>query len=259
MSTADDHRRDRDDRQHADDQRHLGADDRQHAGADDRDGQQHRRDDRDGSGQIDDDRGGRDRTGAEHDDPGLVNDIVRRWPVVVALTVMWIALWGDVSAANVLAGLALGLVVLGIAQTVRPRPFHHVNVVPAARYLVTFLWLLVVASWNVVVAVIRPDTIRPGIIAMPLRDCSDAVVTLVANSISLTPGTLTLEVERRDERTAIVFVHALDLRDPDSVRDDILLLERRAVEAFAGPETRAEQARSLDEYERDRADGGTRT
>ena len=68
-----------------------------------------------------------------------------------------------------------------------------------------------------------------GIVAVPLRGCSDAVATLIADAISLTPGTLTLEV-RRDPLT--LYVHALDTRDVEQVQRDVRTLEVLAVRAF---------------------------
>lgn len=174
--------------------------------------------------------------------------LVRRWPMLVALIVMWNALWGNVSIANILGGAIVAAAVLAFAVTVQPRPVHHFNVGAAWRYLKTFAVQLTIASWDVAKAVLRPDRIKPGIIAMPLHHASDAVVTLVANSITLTPGTLTLETESRDDVT-ILYVHALNLADADAVREDVCELEVLAVDAFAGPDAQALQARTLEELE----------
>lgn len=166
----------------------------------------------------------------------------RRWPTLIALIAMWIALWGQFSIANVLGGTLVGLAVLAVAREIKPRPVQNLRVVPALRYLATFCRQLVMASYQVALAVLRPERVRPGVLAIPLHHVSDAVATLVANSITLTPGTLTLEVERRDE-TAILYVHALDLSDPDAVRADIAEFETLAVAAFGGREAQAAQVR----------------
>lgn len=167
--------------------------------------------------------------------------IMRRWPILAALTAMWVDLWGDVTLANILGGALVSMLVLAVAGTVAPRPLQHFRPRPALRYLGTFAVQLVVASYQVVLAVLQPDRAVPGIIALPLRHASDFVVTLVANSITLTPGTLTLEIERRDD-TAVLYVHVLDLSDIDSVRRDVYVLERLAVEAFAAPGTEVVEA-----------------
>ena len=189
---------------------------------------------------------------AQGNDPdGRLDDragLGRRVPTLVGLVLMWIALWGELSLANLLAGAAVAVAVMLFAHQIQPRPVHHLDVAAALRYLRTFVKQLVVANWQVIKAVLRPDTIRPGILAMPLHHASDAVVTLVANSITLTPGTLTLETDRRGD-IAILYVHALDLTDADGVREDICELEALAVDAFAGPQAQALQARTLAELE----------
>lgn len=168
---------------------------------------------------------------------------LRRWPAALALVAMWIALWGRFSIANVLGGAIVALTVLAVAREARPRPVQHFHAIPALRFLATFIRQLVMANYHVAIAVLRPDRIRPGILAIPLHHVSDAVATLVANSITLTPGTLTLEVERRGD-TAILYVHALDLTNDDAVRAGISDLGHLAVAAFGGREA---QARSVAE------------
>jgi multicomponent Na+:H+ antiporter subunit E len=173
----------------------------------------------------------------------------RRLPTLVGLVLMWIALWGTLSVANLLTGALVALAVLLFAGQIQPRPLQHFDARAAWRYLQTFAKQLLVANWQVIKAVLRPGKIRPGILAMPLYHASDAVVTLVANSITLTPGTLTLDTDRRND-VAILYVHALDLTDADGVREDICELEVLAVDAFAGADAQAVQARTLEELER---------
>lgn len=145
------------------------------------------------------------------------------------LTTIWIVLWADFSFANLLSGLLVaGLIVIIFDTpkngTVVIRPIR------VARFVAYFLFKLFEASFVVARTVIAPrDRIRTGIISVPLRGCSDAVATIVANAISLTPGTLTLEV-RRDPLT--LYVHALDTRDVEKVRRDIRIFEVLAVRAF---------------------------
>ncbi|CAN5921573.1 hypothetical protein BH23ACT10_BH23ACT10_32940 [soil metagenome] len=178
----------------------------------------------------------------------LAARIGRRWPTLVALIVMWIALWGTLSIANIVGGAIIAVLVLAFADQVQPEPVSNFNIVAALRYLRTFAVQLLVANWQVIKAVVRPDQIEPGILAMPLYHASDAVVTLVANSITLTPGTLTLETDRRGD-VAILYVHTLDLADADGVREDICELEVLAVDAFAGSDAQAVQARTLADLE----------
>ena len=150
---------------------------------------------------------------------------------VVLLTVIWVGLWSDLSLANVVSGLLLAS---GIVVLFGPRPAGTAVVRPihAARFMSYFIIKLVQASLVVARVVIAPQhAVHTGIVAVPLRSCSDALATLIADAISLTPGTLTLEV-RRDPLT--LYVHALDVRNVEQVQADIRRLEVLALKAF-GP------------------------
>jgi multicomponent Na+:H+ antiporter subunit E len=151
---------------------------------------------------------------------------------VVVLVGIWLALWSDLSVANVASGLVVATAIVVLFDTWRPgtpviRPLR------AARFAAYFLYKLVEASIVVARTVLSPGhRIHTGILAVPLRGCSDGVATLIADAISLTPGTLTLEV-RRDPLT--LFVHALDVRNVEQVQSDVRKLEVLAVRAFGSP------------------------
>lgn len=155
---------------------------------------------------------------------------------VVWLTAVWVMLWDDLSVANVVSGVALGLAIVVTFDTWRSgvvafRPVH------AARFVAFFVYKLVEANLVVARTVIAPHgRVQRGIVAVPLHGCSDAVATLIADAITLTPGTMTLEV-RREPLT--LYVHALDTRDVEGVRRDVRSLEVLAVRAFGDDEALA--------------------
>lgn len=145
------------------------------------------------------------------------------------LVVLWLALWGEISVANVAGGVLVAAAVIGVFHTHRSGELV-VRPVRVAHFTVYFLYKLVESSIVVIREIVtRENRLRRGIVAVPLTGCSDAVVTIIANSISLTPGTLTLEV-RREPLT--LFVHVLHLNDVDEVRRDIHELEVLAIRAF---------------------------
>ena len=155
---------------------------------------------------------------------------------VLWMTVMWVALWSDISLANVAGGLIVAVIIVALFDTWRP---GHVIVRPiaTAKFAAFFFYQLVASSIVVALTVLAPkNRIRMGIVAVPLRGCSDGVVTLIADAISLTPGTLTLEV-RRDPLT--LFVHALDVRDISVLQREIRTLEVLAIKAFGDAEALA--------------------
>ena len=156
---------------------------------------------------------------------------VRRLPLLAWLTVVWLLLWEDASVANVVGGLAVGASVVALFPAAGPARFGRVRPLAAAWLAVYFLWKLLEANLVVAWEVVTPnnESVNLGIVAVPLVADSDAVITLVANAITLTPGTLTLEV-RRDPPT--LYVHVLHLRSIDRVREDVRKLELLALRAF---------------------------
>ncbi len=91
------------------------------------------------------------------------------------------------------------------------------------RFALWFLWELLQANVLVAIEVVTPrHRMRPGIVAVPTRCSSMLETTLLANLISLTPGTLTLDLS---EDHSILYVHALHLKTPDALRTSIRRFE----------------------------------
>ena len=169
---------------------------------------------------------------------------IRRSPfILVWLTLVWIGLWGSFSAANVLGGLALAAVLLALLPLQEEPPQAQVRWTALLRYLGFFAVELVRASLIVVWQVLRPGReLHQAVLAVDALGASDLLLTVVANSISLTPGTLTLEVDR--ERS-VLYVHVLDVGGPggvDRARRSIQELERLAILAVGSRECRARLA-----------------
>ena len=142
--------------------------------------------------------------------------------------VVWLALWGEVSWANLASGL---VVVALIGVIIRPVPrAHRVNLVALVRLVLVFFWRLITSSAIVVrtVLVPTPQRLRSGVVAIPLTHDSKLVATIVADAISLTPGTLTLEARGTPP---VLYVHVLGLDDPEDVREDVRGLEALVLRA----------------------------
>jgi multicomponent Na+:H+ antiporter subunit E len=93
-----------------------------------------------------------------------------------------------------------------------------------AWYLVYFLYELVRANVRIAWEVVTPGfTMQAGIVRVPTRCRTEWEVMMLANSISLTPGTLTLEV---DTATNELFVHALFVRSREEFLDGLARMER---------------------------------
>jgi multicomponent Na+:H+ antiporter subunit E len=150
------------------------------------------------------------------------------------LTAVWVMLWGDLSAANVLAGVVLALVV-GLALRMPSVHFTgRVHLVPLARLLVVFARDLVVASIQVVrMAFWFGRLPHSAVIAVQLRSPVDLYLTLTAELTSLVPGSIVVEAHRT---TGMLYVHVLDVgisHGLAAARQHVLDNEARVLRALA--------------------------
>lgn len=159
-------------------------------------------------------------------------------PVLAWLTVVWVALWGDLSVYNVVTGLLVAVAVCVVFPL--PRLELHLRVRPqwllwlAVRFLGDVVIASAQVSWATLQLRRQP---RNAVIEVRLRTPSDFVLTVVAEMVSLVPGSLVVEARRS---THTLFLHVLDAQDQagvDRMRRQVHALERRVVLAF-GAETR---------------------
>ncbi|MDJ0950892.1 MAG: Na+/H+ antiporter subunit E [Alphaproteobacteria bacterium] len=146
------------------------------------------------------------------------------------LALGWAALVGSFTLPSLLLGFGIGYVALLVARPLFGNTTYFERVWRVLRLALLFVYELVVSSLRVVWDVITPTHLsRPGIIAMPLDAEGEGQVLLVANLISLTPGSLSIDVSA-DRRT--LYVHAMFVDDPDALRKELKDgLERRVIEA----------------------------
>ena len=165
--------------------------------------------------------------------------------LVLWLTTVWVALWGDLTFANVAGGVLVStaLTVLLPAPGDRGRATRSrakVRPVAAIHFAAWFAWKLVEANVIVGWEVLTPrNRINEGVVAVPLHGCSDGLTSLVASCVSLTPGTLVLDV---DVDPLVRYVHVLHLRTIEEVRAEVQTLEHLAIRAFGTAEARASLA-----------------
>ncbi|WP_309084107.1 Na+/H+ antiporter subunit E [Chelativorans sp.] len=147
------------------------------------------------------------------------------------LALVWTAVTGSLSLANMIFGLVLGAVALYLIreQVGSLGYFRRSSKIIALTCL--FLYELVLSAWRVAMLVLSPRMeLRPGIFSYPLTVDRDFEITLLANMITLTPGTLSVDVS---EDRKLLYVHALDCADVEQLRKDIAEgFERRIMEAF---------------------------
>lgn len=159
--------------------------------------------------------------------------MIRRLPMLLWTVPVWVALWERLSVGAVLGGVLASVLLLALFPIpTRAGPPGAVRPLAALRFAVHFSLKLFEASAIVAWEVVTPrNRINEGIVAVPIRGVSDVVATIVANAITLTPGTLTIEF--RSEPPTL-FVHVLHLHDIEQVRRDVRHLEALAIRAFGG-------------------------
>jgi multicomponent Na+:H+ antiporter subunit E len=136
------------------------------------------------------------------------------------LAFAWVALTGDLSLIGLLSGFFLGLAAMWLVQPLFPTTgSYFMRLYYWVRLIVMFIYELVVSSFAVVADVITPgQRSEPALIAVPLNVTTDLQITLLANFISLTPGTLSLDVS--DDRKTL-YIHAMFGDDADAIRAQI--------------------------------------
>jgi multicomponent Na+:H+ antiporter subunit E len=148
------------------------------------------------------------------------------------LALAWVAISGDVSVGNFVIGFGLGLVILFFTQSIVGQPTYLLRLWRLLNLLVFFLWELLLANLRLAYDVLTPGYhLRPGVVAVPLDARTDTEITLLANMITLTPGSFSLDVSA-DRRVLYVHVMYLD-EDVDEFRRKIKNgFERRILEVL---------------------------
>jgi multicomponent Na+:H+ antiporter subunit E len=147
------------------------------------------------------------------------------------LAIAWAAVSGSVSAHNLVLGFALGALALFVVREPYGSRVYLGRLFAILSLMLLFLKELAMSAAKVAVTVLSPDMkLKPGIFAFPLTVDRDFEITLLANLITLTPGTLSVDVS--DDRKTL-YVHALDCADPEAACRDIANgFERKILEAF---------------------------
>lgn len=146
------------------------------------------------------------------------------WNALLAL--IWMALTGSFTGPNLVLGIVFGYAVLALIQNQIPILNGYAGRVPRFILLVLiFIWDVILANLRIAYEVATPNlNIKPGVFAYPLAAKTDMEITSLANYITLTPGTLSLDVS--DDRS-VLFIHAMYLDDEQELIDEIRVVERR--------------------------------
>lgn len=150
---------------------------------------------------------------------------------LAALVALWVALYGELSVGNVLGGL----VVAGLLVILFPSPQRSVRHVRpwGAVLLGWYVFVnLITSTWSVVVAVLfpRPERVEASVKMVRVSTRSATAMTLMGNLITLTPGTMTVDI---DESEGTLSVHVLGRVNDDEFVASMARLESKVVGALA--------------------------
>jgi multicomponent Na+:H+ antiporter subunit E len=150
------------------------------------------------------------------------------------LVALWLLAWGEFSIANIASGIAVAAGLLAAFPTTRVSRGNLRPSLAGMARLGLYIGAQLVIS-NVVVTreiLRRRITLAPGVLAHRLASPSDEVVTIMTSIISLSPGTMTADV---DPDGSTIYVHFLLLRDIDEARRGLARLEALVVAALGHP------------------------
>lgn len=141
--------------------------------------------------------------------------------ITIILALMWAAITGTFTLPNLLLGAGIGISALFITRehVVPPRTLGQLRRLISLFGL--YLYDLTLSAIRVAGIVLDPHLktrLRPAIMAIPIEVRGDVQVTILANLVTLTPGTVSIDIN--DEHT-ILYVHELSLEDRQSVLDEI--------------------------------------
>jgi multicomponent Na+:H+ antiporter subunit E len=135
------------------------------------------------------------------------------------LAFIWMFLSVSFTSKSFFVGFLLGLLIIYAFRRFFTGRFYLLRVWAIISLIVLFIKELILANISVLMAIIRPKLdIKPGIFALPTELKSDWEITILANLITLTPGTLVVDISFDNK---ILYIHSIDMPDADEAVNEI--------------------------------------
>lgn len=151
----------------------------------------------------------------------------------LTLVLVWLALVNTVTLGNLILAVSFGVIIPMLTAAYWPdRPVIG-RPLKIAEYIAIVIWDIIVANVQVAMIILfkREKDIRSHWIPVPTELTSAEAITVLAGTITMTPGTVSATLAADG---SCILVHCLHTDDPDSVRDEIKSrYERRLKEIFA--------------------------
>jgi len=150
----------------------------------------------------------------------------------VLLTVCWLWLNNTVAAGHVLLGALLGTAIPFFTRRFWPEPLVVRHPLRVLEYAAVVSYDVVVANLQVAAIILGPlSRLQPAFVRVPLELRTDFAVTILASTVTLTPGTVSVDIEDDGAGGRVLVFHALRCLDPEKmVRDIKQRYERRIKE-----------------------------
>jgi multicomponent Na+:H+ antiporter subunit E len=155
--------------------------------------------------------------------------------MLLAINIVFALIWASVTGSFTALNIGFGFVLSALALFLLREDIRTTGYFARGRRIFSLFMLfmkeLALSAWKVAVMVVAPRLdLKPGIFAFPLTVDRDFEITLLANLITLTPGTLSVDVS---EDRKVLYVHAIDCSDPEgAIRDIADGFEKKIMEAF---------------------------
>ncbi|WP_051687729.1 MULTISPECIES: Na+/H+ antiporter subunit E [Micrococcales] len=180
------------------------------------------------------------------------NTLRTELPLLIWLVLVWGAMWRDFSIGNLLFGLILAFVLVRVFYLPPVQLSGRFNPFWAAVLAAKFIWWIGVASFEILWFAVRPQGApQSAVVSVRLDIKSDLLITVVGHIVSLIPGSLVVEVDRRN---AAIYFHVINIESDEDVRRfqrSVRMIEAYVIRVMGTKEShQALKAGRLSEVER---------
>lgn len=164
---------------------------------------------------------------------GSIRSVALRIWALIWLVLVWVLLWGDISAANVLSGLTVAVLITVLLPLPAVPVQGKVHLLSLIRLLCAIGYRLLLSSFQVAFLAVKPGPPPlSAVLRAQLSVKSDLVLALAVNIFNLIPGSIVVEI---DQTRRLLYMHVIDVgsdRALSQFYDQIAVVERLLVATF---------------------------
>jgi multicomponent Na+:H+ antiporter subunit E len=147
-----------------------------------------------------------------HFDPNRMLLLLFAHAAITAILPLMVSIFGN--ELDFLLSFALGILLVSIWDWSYGRRLFWMGV-----YAITLLWQIILTNIGLAWLILQPrPKLNPGIIAVPLELSTGVEITTLASSVTLTPGTLSIDLGQNEQGQRVLYVHTLTMEDPEQFR-----------------------------------------